>query len=230
MLSLTTLLSGCFKDDTVSPFNVSALSGGEQTAGSTTGTEGGSAPPPPPPPPNSKPTISGTPVTSILAGEAYSFKPLAKDPDGDDLTFSVANKPAWATFDSKTGRLAGTPGAGDVGTYSSVRISVTDGKDSAQLSAFTISVEQVVYGSATLSWTPPTENTDGTVLTDLAGYKIYYGRTKDSLTEVVDVGQAGITSYVIENLSPATWYFSMTSYNDSGIESNRTEVVSKTVS
>jgi hypothetical protein len=84
-------------------------------------------------------------------------------------------------------------------------------------------------GSATLTWLPPTENADGSVLTDLAGYRIYYGRGTDALDQVVTVDNPGLTSYVIDNLSPATWYFSMTSVNSSGVESQRSEAASKTV-
>jgi hypothetical protein len=91
-------------------------------------------------------------------------------------------------------------------------------------------VEQIASGTATLSWMPPTENTDGSALTDLAGYKVYYGRSPDSLTQVANIANAGLTTYVIENLSPATWYFSMTSYNSTGIESSRSTAVSKTIS
>jgi hypothetical protein len=222
-LTLTALLSGCFEDDTVDPSRVSSLAGGSQPISAP----GGGTPPAPPP--NGKPTITGTPVKNILQGESYSFRPLASDPDGDSLTFQVSNKPAWASFDSRTGRLYGTPGAGDVGSYSNIRISVTDGKDSAQLSAFTLTVEQIANGSATLSWTPPTENTDGSVLTNLAGYKIYYGRSSDSLSQVVTIDQAGVTTYVIENLSPAVYYFAMTSLNSEGVESERSATLKKTI-
>lgn len=222
-LTVAALLSGCFEDDTVSPREVSSLTGGSQPV-STSG--GGTAPPPPA---NSKPTIRGTPVTTILQGESYSFRPLASDPDGDSLTFKISNKPAWANFDTKTGRLYGTPGAGDVGTYSNIRISVTDGQASAQLSAFTLSVEQIANGSATLSWTPPTENTDGSTLTNLAGYKIYYGRSSDAMSQVIKINQAGITSYVIENLSPDVYFFAMTSFNSDGVESERSATLKKSI-
>ncbi len=230
-LSITVMLAGCFKDETVKPSNVSQLSGGSQplTSGGSSGTPSTPPTPPPPPPPNGKPSISGTPVTSIRQGEAYSFKPLASDPDGDSLSFKIANKPAWASFDSRNGRLYGTPGAADVGSYANIRISVTDGTDSAQLSAFTLSVEQIANGSATLSWTPPTENTDGSTLTNLAGYKIYYGRSSDALSEVVTIEQAGITTYVIENLSPAVYFFAMSSLNSQGVESERSETLKKSI-
>jgi hypothetical protein len=72
-------------------------------------------------------------------------------------------------------------------------------------------------------------NTNGTPLTNLAGYKIYYGTSPTSLTQSVQVTNPGLASYVIENLSPATWYFSLVSYTSSDIESPPTEPVSTTV-
>jgi len=118
-------------------------------------------------PSNTAPVISGTPPVSVTVGQSYSFKPTASDANGDTLTFSIQNKPAWATFSSASGQLSGTPQAADVGSYANIVISVSDGKDSAQLAAFSITVEQVAIGSATLSWTAPTQNVDGTPLTDL---------------------------------------------------------------
>ena len=64
---------------------------------------------------------------------AYSFQPTASDADGDRLTFSVVNKPGWATFSTGTGRLQGTPPAGSTGALLTVQISVSDGKASASM-------------------------------------------------------------------------------------------------
>ncbi len=179
------------------------------------------------PPANRPPTISGTPPTSLIVGQAYDFRPSATDPDGDALTFSIQNRPGWADFSASTGRLSGTPGAGDVGQFANVRISVSDGHATAQLNTFSIAVNQVAAGSVTLSWNPPTTNADGSPITDLAGYRIYYGRNSSSLGSSVSINNAGLTRYVIDNLSPATWYFSMTSFNSMGIESSRSPVVSR---
>jgi hypothetical protein len=178
---------------------------------------------------NRAPTISGTPVKSINAGTAYSFRPTASDPDGDTLTYSIANRPAWASFSSSTGRLSGTPTAADIGTYSNIVISVSDGKASASLAAFSITVNAVSTGSATLSWTAPTRNTDGSTLTNLAGYRILYGTSPNALTQTVQVANAGTTTYVIENLSPATYYFAVRAYTTTGAESDLSNVASKTV-
>jgi cytochrome c peroxidase len=98
-------------------------------------------PPTPPTEPNIAPTISGNPVTVVVkVGFSYTFIPTASDENGDNLTFSIINKPDWATFDTSTGILSGTPNA--VGNYTGIEISVSDGQLSAQLAAFYIEVVQ----------------------------------------------------------------------------------------
>lgn len=86
-------------------------------------------------------------------------------------------------------------------------------------------------GSATLSWTPPTENTDGSSLgTDLSGYKIYYGTTQSSLDTSIELTNSGLTEYVIDNLTAGTtYYFAITAVNDSSIESAYSNIVSKNI-
>jgi len=84
-------------------------------------------------------------------------------------------------------------------------------------------------GAATLSWTPPTRNTDGSTLTNLAGYRISYGTSATSLDKTVQVASPGITSCLVEGLTPGTWYFSIKSYNSTGAESLSTTPVSGTV-
>jgi plastocyanin len=179
---------------------------------------------------NAAPTISGTPPTAVNVGNAYSFKPAAADANaGDTLTFSIQNKPTWATFSTTNGTLSGTPAAGDAGTTANIVISVSDGKASAALTAFSITVTQVATGSATLNWTAPTANTDGSTLTDLAGYRIYYGTSSSNLDKVVQIANPGLTTYLIDNLTPGTWYFSLKSYSAAGTESSATNVASKTI-
>src|SRR5204863_8577193 len=99
-------------------------------------------------PTNPPPTISGAPATSANAGTAYSFTPTASDPNGNALTFSIQNPPSWASFNTQSGNLSGTPGSGDAGTYSNIIISVSDGTSTASLAAFSIIVTQVANGSA----------------------------------------------------------------------------------
>ncbi|PKM17766.1 MAG: hypothetical protein CVV11_16795 [Gammaproteobacteria bacterium HGW-Gammaproteobacteria-15] len=92
---------------------------------------------------NTAPEISGTPATSVDHGQAYSFVPTVTDPDGDTLTFSIQNKPTWASFDTATGALTGTPAKEHVGTTTGIVISVSDGEFTASLNAFNLEVINV---------------------------------------------------------------------------------------
>lgn len=85
-------------------------------------------------------------------------------------------------------------------------------------------------GSADVSWTPPTTNTNGSALTNLAGFRIYYGTSPSALTQTVDVPSAGATDHVIQDLPQGTWYFAVAAYTNSGLQSSYSSVVSKTIS
>jgi len=178
---------------------------------------------------NRAPVISGTPPTTANVGTAYSFRPTVSDADGDALTFTIDNKPSWANFNQSTGLLSGTPGAGDAGTTNGIVFRVSDGRGgTAALAAFNLTVTAVATGSATLNWMPPTENTDGSAL-NLAGYRIYYGTSSSNLDQVKQIANPGITTGTVDNLTPATWYFSVRAYSTSGVESAGTTPVNKTI-
>ena len=173
-----------------------------------------------PAPANNVPTISGSPVVAAVVGQPYAFQATAHDADGDKLAFSVANKPAWATFESATGLLYGTPGAGDVGTAPEITIAVTDGKATSKLAPFSITTNAAPAGSATLSWMPPTQNADGSPLTDLAGYKVSYGTASRSYVTTLTLGSPGMNSVVIEDLKPGTYFFAVQAVNSAGVVSD----------
>ena len=179
---------------------------------------------------NTAPKISGTPSGTATVGKAYSFQPSASDADGDALTFSIANKPAWAVFNPTNGRLSGTPSSTSAGNYSNISIRVSDGTATTALPAFSISVaDSTVNTSATLSWVPPTLNTDGTPVRNLAGFRIYYGNRSGQYSEILSVPGARVTSAVIEGLAPATWYFAVRAYTTEGVESDDSAEASKTI-
>jgi hypothetical protein len=182
-----------------------------------------------PVPSNTPPTISGHASTAVNAGVAYSFTPTAADANNNTLSFSIKNMPGWAKFSTVSGTLSGTPAAADVGTYANIQISVSDGKASVALPMFTVAVNQMSAGNAALDWTPPTENTDGSVLTNLAGYNVHYGTSPDKLTQVVKLANPGLTSYVVGNLTAGTWFFAVTSYAANGTESSNSGIVSTTI-
>jgi hypothetical protein len=175
------------------------------------------------------PAISGQPVSALNVGATYKFQPTASVAGGAALTFAIQNMPSWATFSTSTGELTGVPSVSDIGTYNGIVISASDGTATSSLPAFNIAVTQMSNGSVTISWVAPTANTNGTPLTNLAGYKIYYGTSLGSLNKSVNVTNASLSSYVIENLSPATWYFSVVSYNSADVESPESQIVSMTI-
>jgi hypothetical protein len=180
-------------------------------------------------PANPPPTISGTPATSVNAGMAYSFTPTAADPNHNALTFSIANLPSWAAFNAQSGTLLGTPMAIDVGTYSNISIRASDSTSTVSLASFSITVTQSANGSATLSWVAPTQNTDGSALTNLAGYHIYYGTSASNLNQSVQLTNPGLTTYVLGNLASGTWYITVNDYTTSGVESAISNMVSKVI-
>lgn len=93
--------------------------------------------------PNNAPIISGSTTSLITWDEAYRFTPTASDSDNDTLTFDIQNAPSWASFDTSTGTLFGTPGISNVNTFSNIIISVFDGYVSSNLAAFSITVKNL---------------------------------------------------------------------------------------
>jgi len=179
--------------------------------------------------PSGAPVITGQPVTAVSVGESYSFKPAASDPNGDRLVFSIENLPRWASFNETTGALLGTPGDADVGTYNNITISVSNSIHKSSLKPFSVSVTQISVGAATVNWAPPLKNTDGTVLTDLSGFQIHFGRSTSALTQIIAIKNASISRYVIDNLSSGTWYFAVVAVNSKGVQSDLSPVGSKVI-
>jgi hypothetical protein len=185
---------------------------------------------PPPGGANGAPTIQGTPTSTVLVGQAYSFQPSINDPNGDTLTITAQNVPGWANFNAQNGRISGTPTSADIGSYSNITIRVSDGTNTATLGPFSITVSASVQGAATLSWTPPTQNSDGSSLTNLAGYEIMYGRNSNNLDQTVSLTNPSINTYIVDNLTSGTWFFAVMARNSNGVTSPLSNVAQKTIS
>jgi hypothetical protein len=130
------------------------------------------------------------------------------------------------------GALAACGGGGgsSTATSSSAAVAAVSSTDSSPPAGSSSSASTSSIGAATLSWAAPDENTDGSALTNLAGYRIYYGTSADALDQVIDIPSVGITTYVLDDLTAGTYHFSIRAYNALGAESALSNVVSDTIS
>lgn len=141
----------------------------------------------------------------LLAALVGAVLTACGDGGGDSaaVTQPTNATPAAGTPAAATPSPAGNAGAADTGTSGGA----STGTDSAAETA----AQPDVNGdrSATLSWTPPTLTHDGTPL-KLTGYRIYWGPFDDYYPHSVTIDNPGLTRYVVENLAPTTWYFTVT--------------------
>lgn len=175
--------------------------------------------------PSAKPllSISGTPAANIAAGSSYSFAPSTVAKGTKRISYTIANKPKWAGFNSTNGRLSGTPSAANVGTYKNIVIRASDGKLSAALKAFSIRVGGTQVSTTTnrtIKWVAPRTRADGSSisLSEIAGYRIRYGTAPGRYTNTVVVNN-GSTSYKLPKLKTGTYYFVVTTLDRAGLES-----------
>lgn len=101
-------------------------------------------------------------------------------------------------------------------------------RPTSQPRAFALVCQWPDDSQAFLTWTPPTQNTDGTALTNLAGYRVHYGRSATALDQVVQLANPALTSYTVTGLAPAQWFFGVRAYTTQGAESSLSNVISKT--
>ena len=148
------------------------------------------------------------PITSQASGTYFAFALTSVQGSANFGT------PATATIDVNAATAS-------TGSSSSGASSSSGGSSSGSSSSSTDSV--------TLSWSAPTDNTNGTALTNLAGYNIYYGTNSTDLSQKVSLTTVGLLTYVVTNLNSGTWYFYITSVNTAGVESSPSAVVSASI-
>jgi Putative Ig domain len=177
-------------------------------------------------------SIFGAAATTAKVGQAYSFQPRATNTESATPTFAVSGAPKWAAFSSTTGRLSGTPTSADVGMTQNIIVQVSNGKSTAALAAFAITVAAAgsSTGSASLTWVAPTQNTDGSVLANLSGYVIHYGSASQTYTSTITITNPGLTRYVVVDLAAGKYFFSMTATATNGAESSPSAEASMTIS
>jgi hypothetical protein len=193
---------------------------------------------------NDAPVISGSPATSVNEDSVYSFTPSVSDDDsGDSLSFSITNKPTWASFNVATGLLSGTPTNADVGTTSGIVISVNDGTVTSSLSAFSISVANtndapVISGSpatsvnedSVYSFTPSvTDDDSGDSLSFSITNKptwASFNSANGQLSGTPTNADVGSTSAIVISVNDGTVTSSLTAFSISVVNTNDVPVIS----
>ena len=176
-----------------------------------------------------QPQISGEPQRVAIVNERYEFLPSVSGWEPGTLTFTIQNMPRWAKFDPNTGLLSGSPMFADFASYDGIVITVTDGITDSSLPAFSIAISQDGLGAITLAWLAPAENTDGSYITDLAGYRIYYGMKSGRFDRTIEINNVGLSAYVIDDLRPGTYFVAATAFNNSRVESDYSNELVKSV-
>lgn len=170
--------------------------------------------------PTEQPTATPQPAEPILGADPLVTLIAKTDSDlnssGTQLVWSAENVDSCTASGAWTGNLAAS---GEMDLQHSepgdhTYMIMCDGPSGTAMAMVTIEVE-----STELAWEPPVQNTNGTQLTDLAGYNLYYGTESGRYTQVRPVRDASQTDLVLP-VEPGTYYLAMTAYDLSGNESD----------
>jgi hypothetical protein len=158
--------------------------------------------------------VAGTDYTSESGGVSWQNGDMSPK----TFTIPISNAKPFAGTKTLAIAIASAQGA-LMGTSNTSAIVTINGDGTATATT----------GSATLSWTAPTTDTNGAPITDLAGYNIYYGKSSTTMTSVINVNNPASGSYTVGNLAAGTWYFAVAAYNTQAMVSPLTTVVSKSI-
>lgn len=83
---------------------------------------------------NDAPTLTGPASISAVENVALSVSPTTlSDVEGDTLTVTASGLPAWASVNSSSGEITGTPGADTVGQVYAITLTASDGQADSTL-------------------------------------------------------------------------------------------------
>ena len=103
-------------------------------------------------------------------------------------------------------------------------------RSTAAVGPFTIQVNAPpATATVSLAWNPPTQNADGTPITGLAGFHIYYGTTAGALSSTATVTSPTTTTYTLSGLAHGTYFFSVVAYNTAGQDSKSSNMATTTI-
>lgn len=168
-------------------------------------------------------TVSATTVERTLTYYIAGWNSSGK------VTVTLPGAPTYTTaFSSSTSfaRVITVKFRADAPATLRVTYSQTAGPGSINMQAAALSQ---AASSAILSWQPPTLNSDGSPLTDLAAFKVYWGTTQGSYSQSAKIASASARTYTVNGLTTGKWYFVVTALNSRGDESPYSNVWSKTV-
>lgn len=206
-LGMVLLAAGCTgssaKTDDVATANAPA-------AGTDSGSGSGSGGTPP---------AAGAPTVTLSASD------LEIDEGGSvNLVWSSTNADSCTASGGWSGDLpaSGSRNVGPLSAGTTFSLSCTGAGGSA-LEMLSVGV----IGPVQLSWVAPEENVDGSSLTDLAGYRIYYGTSSRSYSDMVDLANPAATAHTL-TLASGDYYVAMTALDGEGNESAYSNEVIKT--
>lgn len=161
--------------------------------------------------PTSLSAIDTTDTTVSLAGKASSG--------------SGISRVSWANDRGGEGIANGTESWQAAGIAlelgeNTVTITAEDAAGKIASKNIMINRESGENGAVTLSWDAPTARVDGTPLTNLAGYRIFYGRMSGTYDYQIEIGNPGVSTYIVDDLVPGDWFFALAAYDSDGLLSD----------
>jgi hypothetical protein len=152
----------------------------------------------------------------VVKGFSQQFTATGKYSDGTSQNLTTVA--TWSSSNAAVAAVSNAAGSQGLATALAAGTTTITAKSGSVSGSAAMNVTDILSsGTALLSWTPPTTNIDGTPLTDLAGYVIYYGTSSSNYTNIVDVGN--VNTYSVNGLPSGTIYFAVTAYDTSGYQS-----------
>jgi hypothetical protein len=183
---------------------------------------------------NATVSVSGTATASTTAPKvSLTASPATVAKGGKTMiSWSTSNATSCTGSGAWSGNeaLSGAKSTGALSTDLTFALTCS-GPGGTATNSTTVSVTgaAAATGYATLTWSAPATNTNGTPVTSLSGYHLYYGNSASALTKSVAVSGAKTTSYEISGLTAGTWYFAVAADATDGTEGVKSSVGSKTI-